>query len=130
MCKFNGNNRINNNCVNGIQVNCVSLDDYFSEFQEKIFFIKIDVEGLEPKVLSGMKEILKKNPRIKILLEYNPTLLQFYGYEPKKLLESLIEHRFNLFDLEYDYYTSVNIKHFIERYGNTRKVTNILAVRV
>lgn len=129
LCEFSGNNRINNNCINGISVECVSLDDYFSKFPGKISFIKIDVEGFEPKVISGMKCLLEKNQEIMILFEYNPKLIIFYGFEPNKLLENLTDKGFHLFDLEYDYYTPMNIDHFKDQYDNTRKLTNILARR-
>lgn len=129
LCEFNGNNRINNDCTNGITVECVSLDDYLSEFNKKISFIKIDVEGFEPRVFSGMEKTLEKNPKIKILFEYNPKLIKFYGFEPKKLLENLIQKGFKLYDLEYDYFTTVNIDHFTKQYDGTRKLTNVFAIR-
>jgi FkbM family methyltransferase len=126
----NGNNRINNNSKNNIKINCISLDDYFLDSNEKISFIKIDVEGLEPKVLSGMKNLLEKNPELKILLEYNPKLMKFYGYVPEKILEDLIKCGFSLFDLEYNYKIEQNVEHFIKLYNNTHKLTNILARKI
>jgi len=126
----NGNNRINNDSKNSININCTSLDNYFSDSHEKISFVKIDVEGLEPKVLSGMKNVLEKNPKIKILLEYNPKLMKFYGYVPEKILEDLTKQGFSLFDLEYDYKIEQNVEHFIKLYNNTHKLTNILAKKI
>jgi FkbM family methyltransferase len=122
-----GNNRINKDSKNNIKINCTSLDNYFLNSHEKISFIKIDVEGLEPKVLSGMKNVLEKNPKLKILLEYNPKLMKFYGYVPEKILEDLIKQGFSLFDLEHDYEIEQNVEHFIKLYNNTHKLTNILA---
>lgn len=129
ICELDGNNRINNNCENGIHVNCVSLDSYFLDSNKKISFIKIDVEGLEPRVLSGMKNILKKNTEIKILLEYNPKLMEFFGYVPEKILEDLTKQGFSLFDLECDSSLEMNVEHFVKSYNNTNKLTNILAKR-
>jgi len=129
ICEFDGYNRINNNFKNGINVNCVSLDSYFLDNNKKISFIKIDVEGLEPKVLAGMKNILKKNTEIKILLEYNPKLMEFFGYVPEKHLEDLVQQGFSLFDLEYDYRLEMNVEHFVKSYNNTNKLTNVLAKR-
>ena len=56
-----GSNRLNSNCEKCISVDCISLDDYFLDNDKKISFIKIDVEGLEPRVLKGMKNILKES---------------------------------------------------------------------
>jgi FkbM family methyltransferase len=125
-----GNNRINNDSKNSININCTSLDNYFSDRHEKISFVKIDVEGLESKVLSGMKNVLEKNPKLKILLEYNPKLMKFYGYVPEKILEDLTKQGFSLFDLEYDYKIEQNVEHFIKLYNNTHKLTNILAKKI
>ena len=129
ICEFVGNNRINNNCKNGISVQCVSLDDYFLDNPKKISFIKIDVEGLEPEVLLGMKNILNKTKNLKLLLEYNPKLLKFFGKKPEKILEDLTNQGFLLFDLEYNQTHSVDVKHFVTKYNNTHKLTNILAIR-
>jgi FkbM family methyltransferase len=35
----------------------------------KVDWVKIDVEGAEVEVLEGMREVIKNNPKIKILLE-------------------------------------------------------------
>ena len=127
LCEFSGNNRINNNCENGVNVDCVSLDSYFLGKEKSISFVKIDVEGFELQIISGMKNILEKNKKIKILFEYNPTLIGFFETKLEKILEDLIEQGFSLFDLEYDYFTEVNIEHFIDNYNETQKLTNILA---
>ena len=129
LCEFSGNNRINNNCMNKIPVECVSLDDYFLNFNKKISFIKIDVEGFEPKIFSGMKQLLVNNPHIQILFEYNPKLLKFYGFDSKIFLEHLTNNGFKLYDMEFNYFVEVPVNHFIKKYDNTHKLTNIFAIR-
>ena len=124
-----GSNRLNSNCENGISVDCISLDDYFLDNHKKISFIKIDVEGLEPRVLKGMKNILKESIKLKILFEYNPKLLKFFGYIPEKILEDLTKQGFSFFDLERDHNEEQNVEHFVKLYNNTQKLTNILAKR-
>jgi FkbM family methyltransferase len=52
-------------------IESISLDDYCEEigaFQCDV--AKIDVEGFEEKVLSGMEQVLTRNPHIQILVEY------------------------------------------------------------
>jgi len=44
----------------------VTLDDYFQN--ERINFIKADIEGYELKLLKGSSEIFQKNDRLKLLL--------------------------------------------------------------
>jgi len=57
-----------------IEIPTTTIDDYFDN-NLKIDFIIMDAEGYEPKILDGMKNILEKNPNIKILTEYNPHTL-------------------------------------------------------
>ncbi len=67
-----------------ITVDTIALD----EIQEidNVDFIKIDVEGAELDVLKGMKNILKTNPQVKIILEFNPDNYRLAGYAPNDLL--------------------------------------------
>ena len=128
LCEFSGNNRINNDCENGIPVECVSIDNYFSNFTKKISFIKIDVEGFEPKVFSGMISTLEKNPQTKILFEYNPKLMKFYGFKPIKFLENLVLQGFKLYDLEYSFTKNMSLEYF-QKYENSQKLTNIFIAK-
>lgn len=43
------------------EVDAVSLDDYFVEFQERVRFVLMDVEGAEESVLRGMRAMLKRD---------------------------------------------------------------------
>jgi hypothetical protein len=38
----------------------------------KVDFIKMDCEGVEPLIFDGMEEVLKKNPQLKMIMEYSP----------------------------------------------------------
>lgn len=42
----------------------------------RVDVIKIDVEGVEPLVFKGMKQVLKNSPGIKIIMEYSPHLYE------------------------------------------------------
>ena len=58
-------------------------------FPDEIFdFVKIDVQGCEFEVLEGMKEIIKRSPKIAIALEFTPS-----GYEsPQDEIVMVLEH--------------------------------------
>jgi FkbM family methyltransferase len=127
--EFNGFNRINDSCKNGIPVNSVTLDDYFSGNEKSISFMKIDVEGSEPRVFSGMKTILEENKKIKFLFEYNPKLIAYFKTKPEKILENLSNSGFSLFDLEKNYDLEVNPEYFVDNYNGTNKLTNVFAKR-
>ncbi len=46
---------------------CTTLDDYFSP-EEKLSFLKIDVEGAESKLLSGCQRILREGKSLKVAI--------------------------------------------------------------
>jgi len=85
-------------CDRSIEIESVRLDDYLKtiNFQERIDFIKIDVEGAEVKVLEGMRSTIQKNNNVKILVEFAPVSIKESGYAPEKLLEMLKGNGFNL----------------------------------
>ena len=64
-----------------IMVKTVSLDKHL-EHLTHIDIAKIDVEGAEPLVLKGMKNIIAKNDDIKIILEFAPVHLKRGGVDP------------------------------------------------
>jgi FkbM family methyltransferase len=72
-----------------IEVETTSLDEFFSDKDSHVDFIKIDVEGAEIKALEGMKEIIKRNPGLKMIIEFQPENLRVAGYEPVMLLDTL-----------------------------------------
>ncbi|MEK6829347.1 MAG: FkbM family methyltransferase, partial [Nanoarchaeota archaeon] len=96
-----GMHRLNNSvyCKQCIAVDVISLDDYFcsSPLIDKIRFVKIDVEGSELDVLSGMKLILEKNHNIAILLEFIPDNLAEHGSNPIDLLRFFKDNSFKIY---------------------------------
>jgi FkbM family methyltransferase len=84
---------------NEMMIDVVKLDDYFKDldFITKIKFIKIDAEGSEFNVLKGMKEILKRNNTVKLLIEFIPEHLIKAGIDPKEVIEFLRKRNFEIF---------------------------------
>lgn len=76
-----------------LNVDIISLDNFFNKnhIQPKIDFIKIDVEGFELSVLKGMKNILKNNKNIKILLELYHNKLHEEDLEYNSKYEELLD---------------------------------------
>ena len=53
----------------------ISIDELIkSKGLSKIDVVKIDVEGVEPLVFSGMEETIAANPSIQLIIEYSPTI--------------------------------------------------------
>lgn len=107
----------------------VTLDSYF-QIQEvdNIDFIKIDVEGHEKHVFEGMKEILRKNPQVKILFEFHPQLLADYETKPQDLLNIIDKMNFQMFDILENKPISSN--ELLQMYPNKKNPsTNIFCTR-
>ncbi|MBC5647870.1 FkbM family methyltransferase [Christensenella tenuis] len=77
-----------------IQVKTVALDEQLKEVG-KIDVVKIDVEGAEPLVVKGMKEIIRRNPGMRVFLEFGCHLKRA-GVNEKSFLDELEE----LFQIE------------------------------
>ena len=74
--------------VTKVEVPSTSLDAFFDR-DEPIDLIRMDVEGAEPLVFDGMRRILERNPRIKIMLEFFPERIERSGRQPVKFLETI-----------------------------------------
>ncbi|MBI2802618.1 MAG: FkbM family methyltransferase [Gammaproteobacteria bacterium] len=64
------------------------LDDYF-QTQQRIDFIKIDVQGFEHNVLQGARRVLTDNPNLTLIAEFWPYGLAKAGSSPRDFLKFL-----------------------------------------
>jgi FkbM family methyltransferase len=84
-----------------VEVATTSLDAFLDKHGwPKIDLIKIDVEGAELNVLAGMTELLRKSENLKLILEFNPALLQSAGVDPAAFLETVGPERFRIYAIE------------------------------
>jgi len=84
------------NSRKSIEVESIRADNYIDE---KVDFIKIDIEGAEGEAVLGMDDLLKKNEKIKIITEFSPCSLEKSSVGPKEFLELLLEHNFKLCEI-------------------------------
>jgi FkbM family methyltransferase len=70
-----------------IDIPSYRLDDYLKN--EKVDFIKMDIQGFEYRALLGMKNILQTNHDIKVLMEFWPYGLTKAGTSPEELITFL-----------------------------------------
>jgi len=71
-------------------VETTTVDSFLvSEGWPSVDLVKIDVEGAEVTVLDGMAQLLKRSPELKLIIEFNPVLLQNAGVVPIQFLEDL-----------------------------------------
>src|SRR5262249_40354032 len=69
-----------------IEVEAVSLDEYFRNHPGEITLVKIDTEGAEGFILDGMRETMLRHPRMAIILEFNPLFIRQAGFDPEAML--------------------------------------------
>jgi FkbM family methyltransferase len=75
-------------------VETVSLDEYFKKREYPTDVIKIDVEGAELPVLSGMKNVIKKNDNLRIFTELFCSGPEKSGRRIQKYWHKLVEFGF------------------------------------
>jgi len=87
-----------------IEIETVNLDDFFKNKEESIDVIKMDVEGAEMLALLGMDNILRKNKKIKMFVEFFPLLIKSMGHSPERFIRKLLEDcQFSIFVIPKDY---------------------------
>jgi FkbM family methyltransferase len=78
-----------------IEIESVALDDFFND-EDKIDFIKMDIQGWEHRALLGMKKLINKNDNIKIICEYAPAWIRASGNTEKQLINEFLKFGFTL----------------------------------
>ena len=79
-----------------IEVESVCLDDYFKDYNERIDFVKMDIQGSEWQALQGMSDLLKRNKSVKLTSEFWPYGIITSGGDFKGYIQSLLELGFTL----------------------------------
>lgn len=103
-----------------IEVESVSIDEYFKQLNQKIDFVKMDIQGAEPLVIEGMTEIIKTNKNLKIMLEWWPDAIRKYGIDPSKHLTQLVNLGFKIFEIDdkNGMYLKTDIETLMRKYPN------------
>ena len=87
-----------------IEIETVTLDEFFKNKEDSINVIKMDVEGAEALALAGMDNILQKNKKIKMFIEFFPLLIRKMGNSPEEFIRKLLEdYQFSIFVIPDDY---------------------------
>ena len=81
---------------NSIDIDCITLDDYFSNSNVSINVIKRNIQGAE-KIIKNSKNLNH------ISVEFDPDGLKKFDSDPEQFLDTLIKMNYKLYDiLEYD----------------------------
>jgi len=108
----------------------VCLDDYFQDLKGDIALIKMDVQGSEPLVIDGMKNLIKK---VKVLIfEFWPLGIKAAGFDPFSFIER-ISNNFELIYIDENFniptgnklYNKINDKESLNIIAINKKYLNI-----
>ena len=78
-----------------IEIDMQTLDDFFRDYPAPDV-VKMDAEGAEPMVLSGMANIIQRKRQLKIITEFNPRRLRLLGNSPEEYLSMLSGYGFQM----------------------------------
>ena len=89
---------LNSNTIseNSQNVKTTTIDKFCQEHNTKIDFIKMDVEGSEPKTLEGMKKVIAANPNLRIISEFHPDAITDVGSSPENYLRNIEQAGFRI----------------------------------
>jgi FkbM family methyltransferase len=82
-----------------VQVEAVTLDDYFRDAPEGVDFVKSDTQGAELVILKGMRGLIEKSPSLVMAFEYAPKALAGLGGDAGEMLSIFQSHGFRMYDL-------------------------------
>jgi FkbM family methyltransferase len=80
------------------RINCLSLETLLADYKHQNILIKIDVQGFEPEVLNGAKQVLINN-KVLIIVEIDELALGSRGSSSKKLLSQLELFGYHAWDI-------------------------------
>ena len=80
-------------------VNSVRIDDLLPRMDGRIDLIKLDVEGAEPLVLAGAGETIRRNPQLRIVMEWSPGQVNAAGVETADFVRQISETGLRAFDI-------------------------------
>lgn len=114
-----------------IDVESITIDEYFKENDKLFNFIKIDSEGSEAKIINGMEKFLTKNRKLIMMTEFFPFLIKKSGDEPKQYLKSLENSGFELYNILDDNKETnkINSESFLKIEPDSEYCTNLLCIK-
>lgn len=83
-----------------INIQAITLDDFFKDKSKKVDIIKMDVQGAEARIFNGASGLIKKNKNIKILTEFWPYGLELCGSSAQEYGTMLKESKFKIYNID------------------------------
>jgi len=83
-----------------IKIETTTIDEYFKDLDHQVDFVKMDAEGAEGKIMSGMRNFLRINRKLKVLTEFSVIGLNSSGIRPEDFLKAFADHGFEIFNID------------------------------
>ena len=75
-----------------------TIDDFVrARGLSRLTFVKIDVQGYESEVVSGMQQTLRDFPDAAVCFEYSPDAMAEMGFSPQELIEFFLSRNYSLY---------------------------------
>jgi len=90
------------------------------EFEDKIDFIKMDVQGYESQIIEGAKKMLRESTNLKMLVEFIPNAHRVQGKNEEDFIRLLDELGFEIFAMENNDINKIDIEklYSLEDFGD------------
>lgn len=113
-----------------VEIETIRLDDYFRDYNGRIDFIKMDIQGAEERAIQGMNSLLERFKNFKIVMEFCPAMIKKFGTEPEDLLKLFLNQGFKLYNIDEEEkkIRPDDFAELLERYTGDR-YTNLLWIR-
>ena len=109
---------------NKIEIESIKLDSFILS-EQKIDFIKMDIQGSEMLALEGMMQILSRNHKMYLFTEFWPYAIERSGRSPKEYLEILRLLSFKISTLDKDEKIPTSSKDFDDEDFRSRQINLI-----
>ena len=127
LCKDNVESEYGN--ISPVSIDLIDGDSILQKYSPNISLIKIDVEGAEPLVIEGLKNVIDSNPELAIVFEFSPSYILNFGIDPQTFLSTLEKRGFILSVIDEQNQSSFHSysDQIIELGESSEKVLNIIA---
>ncbi len=105
-----------------IECEMTTLDNELKN--QKISFMKIDIQGAEGGALLGMKNILKNNKNLKIMMEFSPCRIEKTGIKIKKIVSLLNKNKFNVYEITNKGLSKTTFNDLLKKYPKNKEYIN------
>jgi len=97
-----GSHRIVETVADGqsVEVEMISMDEFFTNGNQRVDAIKMDAEGSEIRILHGASGLLRNNPDLALFSELHPKVLRAAGHCPNQYLRMLVDQGFVMYAID------------------------------